>query len=347
MKQSKATIRLFLFTFAICFGLTFMSSANSLSKVNAATTTLENEVYENIVNTGKSESYYIITVPENGYITLSTKESSDTIYKLYNTSNSLLDSTTVTKNSDYKATFSVKKGTYRLGTYSTKSISYSFCYSFSTETFLDTNKTFSVYPASKKQTMYFKLTPKKTGYITMVSKNTACYITLCDKNKKAISSKDYINSAILNYNKVVYGVKKNETYYIKFNSLSPKVILKYSLTSVTDKSGYKKAKAFKLSSGKKVTGLIIASKRTADWYKFKLKNPKKVTITLTGSTNDKLSIQIYNSKGESILYSEPYVYGANFNRKIVSLNNLKTTTYYIKISRGNTKSSGFYTLKYK
>lgn len=347
MKGIVKISKLFILFTTFFLGLCEFNFMHALSKVHANGNTLKENVITNVKYAENIRFYYTITVPSNGYLTFETKEANDTVYKLYNTSNKLVDYATVTKNSDYKTTFSVKKGSYKLETYSTKASDYSFCYDFSTDTQLISGKKITIYPASKKQTIYYKVKSNKTGYISLLTKNASCYITLCDKTKKALSSKDYINSSIPDYNKVVYGIKKGATYYVKLNSFDPKIALRYAFTSVNDRSGYKKSKAYKLKSGKKTTGLIVANKGTVDWYKFKLSAPKKITITFSGSTNDQLYIQIYNSRGESILYSSNYVYGANFKRTIASMNNLKAETYYIKITRGNSKSSGYYNLKFK
>ncbi|RDU23926.1 PPC domain-containing protein [Anaerosacchariphilus polymeriproducens] len=345
MKDKKIFLNRNYLTTIFCMIFCFLISG---FHVKAQNNLLTEKTYTYVDCNTKKETFFTVVVPSNGYLTFQTKEPVDTVYKLYNNSNKLLDSTTVTKNSDYKATFSVKKGTYRLGTYSAKAANYSFNYLCSTDMQLDSAKIFNAYPATNKQKIYYKIKPSKDGYLALSPKNSTCFITLCNSRKKSLSSKNYSNPKMKSYKKVVYGVKKGTTYYLKLQSINcPKLTLKYTYKSVIDKSGSKRSKAYKLKSGKKVTGLIIANKKTTDWYKFKLRSPKKIKITLTGSTNDQFYIQIYNSKGESILYSAPYVYDANFKRNIISLHALKKETYYIKIARGNKKSSGYYNLKFK
>lgn len=316
--------------------------------VNAENNLLTENTYMKVSCNTNKEVFYTVVVPANGYITFQTKEPVDTVFRLYNNANKLLDSTTVTKNSDYKATFSVKKGSYRIGTYATKVSDYTFSYLYSSDMLLDSAKTFHAYPATNRQKIYYKIRPAKDGYLTLSPRNSTCFITLCDSQKKSLSTKNYRNPRSNCDKKVVYGLKKSTTYYIKLQSINcPKLTLKYTYKNVIDKSGSQKSKAYNLKAGKKVTGLIIANKKTTDWYKFKLRKPQKIKITLTGSTNDQFYIQIYNSKGEAILYSPPYVYGTNFKRNIISLQPLQKETYYIKIARGNKKSSGYYNLKYK
>ncbi|NBI61780.1 hypothetical protein D3Z38_01535 [Clostridiales bacterium] len=195
------------------------------------------------------------------------------------------------------------------------------------------------------QTNYFKFKAKNTGYLQVVSTKDAGYnkVTLCNSKKKALS-----NSLGVRY-APTFGVKKGTTYYVKiasnFNS-EGSYLFKATNTKITEKSGKKKAKAVNLKKNKTVKGTIIAGNGQEDWYKFKLNGKKKVKIVMKGRTNDAMKIQVYQG-GKKISGTNGTFRYTNKSYTVKSIGKWSKGTYYIKISRGNKKSSGYYELSWK
>lgn len=195
------------------------------------------------------------------------------------------------------------------------------------------------------QTNYFKFKAKNTGYLQVLSTKDAASnkVTLCNSKKKALS-----NSLAVRY-APTFGVKKGTTYYVKiasnFNSEGA-YLFKATNTKITEKSGKKKAKAVNLKKNKTVKGTIIAGNGQEDWYKFKLTGNKKVKITMKGATNDSMKVQVYKG-GKKISGTSGTFRYTNKSYTVKSIGKWSKGTYYIKISRGNKKSSGYYTLSWK
>lgn len=195
------------------------------------------------------------------------------------------------------------------------------------------------------QTNYFKFKAKNTGYLQVLSTKDAGYnkVTLCNSKKKALS-----NSLAVRY-APTFGVKKGTTYYVKiasnFNS-EGSYLFKATNTKITEKSGKKKAKAVNLKKNKTVKGTIIAGNGQEDWYKFKLSGKKNVKITMKGATNDSIKVQVYHDNKKISGTSGTFRY-TNKSYTVKSIGKWSKGTYYIKISRGNKKSSGYYTLSWK
>lgn len=193
------------------------------------------------------------------------------------------------------------------------------------------------------QTNYFKFTAVNSGYITTYGDKSAGYyqVALCNSSKKALSGNTY-----LGYNPT-YGVKKGTTYYIKvvssYNS-SGGYTFKLVNNKISEKSGSKKSKAVTIKKSTTKKGTIVAGSSQTDWYKFKLTSKKSVKIYLKGHTNDQLKITVY--KGSKKIGSRIFYY-SDASRTLESAGKWSKGTYYIKIQRANSKSSGWYSLKWK
>lgn len=195
------------------------------------------------------------------------------------------------------------------------------------------------------QTTYLKVKAKNTGYMKVSVSDTyeyaTNYITLCNNKKKALSTETSSKTG-----NAVFGVKKGTTYYIKIKSNNSKIgyILKASNTKVTEKSGKTKSKAVTLAKKKTKKGTIQAGSSQADWYKFRLTGKKTVRLTIKGGTNNGLSVKVYKG-GRSIGNGTFRYYNKSLTLK--SLGKLTSGTYYIKVSRADKKSSGYYSLSWK
>lgn len=239
-------------------------------------------------------------------------------------------------------------GTYYLGVYSSISSSSAAknygvaalaAYSKGTDRTLSNGKWTAV-GQKDAQTNYFKFKATSTGYIK-VSNSDRVYVTLCSSKKKALSGEDW------NLYDPVYGVKKGNTYYVKVRALyntSGMYQLKVTNTGVSEKSGTTKSKAVTIKKGSTKKGTITAGSSQADWYKFKLTSKKTVKMTIKGATNDQLKIAVYDGKK---VVKTSTIYNNTKSITLTSVGKWSKGTYHIKVYRGNSKSSGWYSLKWQ
>lgn len=205
--------------------------------------------------------------------------------------------------------------------------------------------------SSSAPDLYIKYKAPANGYLTLTANSGSGYVTLCNAKKKALSTKDTIHSEYTN-NKSVYGVKKGTTYYVKVNSYENTFALNLKTTAISEKSGASKKKAKTMAVNKNVKGTIVAGTKTADWYKIVLTKSSRVTINVKSSSNGNLKISVY--KGSSS-YGSGSMSGINYSNQFISVNKYNTSqrvrwtkgTYYVKVERGNSTSSGYYTLKWQ
>lgn len=192
------------------------------------------------------------------------------------------------------------------------------------------------------QTNYFAFKAIANGYITTMGDTNAgyCKVAICNSSKKVLSGDTYLRY------QPVYGVKKGTTYFIRVtSSYSSKggYIFKVTNSKITEKSGKKKSKAVTIKKGKTKKGTIVAGSSQADWYKFKKTNKKKMVITVKGRTNDTIKVTVYKGKKKYTSFTFNYSSGG----KKVTCYNYPKGTYYIKIQRANSASSGWYSVKWK
>lgn len=196
-----------------------------------------------------------------------------------------------------------------------------------------------------EQTNYFKFKANKTGYLEVISTEDMAYnqVTLCNNKKKAISNSVYMRYA------PTFGVKAGTTYYVKIkarDNLDGAYLFKVTNKQFTGKGGKNKAKATTIKKGQKKNAVIIIGNGQENWYKFKLNGKKNVKIVMKGRTNNEMKIQVY--KGNKKISGTNGTF--NYTHKsytVKSIGKWDKGTYYIKISRGNKKSSGYYTLSWK
>lgn len=239
-------------------------------------------------------------------------------------------------------------GTYYLGVYSfinsaSSAKSYEVlslsAYSKGTDRTLSNGKWTAV-GQKDEQTNYFKFKATSTGYIK-VNNSDRVYVTLCSSGKKALSGET------LNLYDPVYGVKKGNTYYVKVRALyntSGMYQLKVTNTGISEKSGTTKSKAVTIKKGSTKKGTITAGSSQADWYKFKLTSKKTVKMTIKGATNDQLKIAVYDGKK---VVKTSTIYNNTKSITLTSVGKWSKGTYHIKVYRGNSKSSGWYSLKWQ
>lgn len=218
---------------------------------------------------------------------------------------------------------------------------------------------------------WIKYKAKNNGYITVTASNAAVttepkedeekskehdeeyvmahgYWTLYASNKKtALSSvTDSYNTAEENIHSYTqtYGVKKNTTYYLRVNAVGA-VTLKCKFTKVNENSGSKKSKAKSLDKNKTVKGIISAGDKTVDWYKIKIPKKQILNIYYSGKTNSKIKITF---SGTYLKTAVKYIqHGNTQTHHTYSTERVQPGTYYVKVERYNSTSSGYYTLKWK
>lgn len=210
-----------------------------------------------------------------------------------------------------------------------------------------TNNTWSVVGQKNSQTNYIKFKAANNGYVKVSTDGLSGTITLMNSAAKKAYSK-----AITSYSSsdadIAFGVTKGTTYTLKVTANSNydgAYRIKYVNKKITEKSGKTRAKAVTVKRNSAKKGFIAAGSSQADWYKIKV-TKKTVKITLGGATNDKIVAKLYNSKGKAVSSSTASVTRSGYDYYLKG-SNMKKGTYYIKVYRANSKSSGYYTLKWK
>lgn len=211
------------------------------------------------------------------------------------------------------------------------------------------NQTYYYYNESSSKAFNFKYTATKNGTVTIsYTENAYGKVALLDSNMKLLSE-DTTSST--NNNVIVFAVKKGQTYYINSNAydFDSKIGINIKEKKIKEKSGKSKKKAVNIKAKKKISGTILAGEKKADWYKLSNKKLKKLKLTVTTMGVDDIKITVYNSKG-SELGSRTIYSGYKNSYNIINgtvYGKASKGTYYIKVERAATTSSGSYTLKWK
>lgn len=218
--------------------------------------------------------------------------------------------------------------------------------------------------ANDQTALYYKVTPTKTGVMTVTLKNygssSGSYgkVTLYSSGKKLRSEKLTYNSSYSDA-RVRFGVKKGVTYYLKvtdvygYSKYNYKYGIKYSVSAATDRSLSKKssAKLLKRKATSTATLFTANGKTETDWYKFKVTSKRKTVISIDasemrGSSDQKLTITTYKGSTKidtSTLYPGQsgkitITYGTTYGKA-------NAGTYYVKVTK-TAKLSGKYRIKY-
>jgi len=291
----------------------FYSSANFLDKMQSVY--LEEHIYADIECTNEinySSYNYKAIIPESGtyYIKFLVKDYSDVVladYKMIFKSQFFTGNDKTLKNKEWVCTGN-----------------------------LDSEKP-----------IYFEVVVPKAGSLTINTETEySNKITLLNSSKKAISDE------ISNYKgKVCFAVKEG-TYYIKILADSSDIMrIESTISTITDYSGSTKAKAKALKAGKTYTGYLSATdkKGTVDWYKITLTKSQKVEMVFTGSASGEIKLEFYGSNisGSITQYISSVDDDSSFSAETWSSSKLPKGTYYIKVSKEDTNTSGFYKLQLK
>lgn len=304
------------------------------------------------------DTYYKINVPKTSYVTLSSKNSDgDSLgYEICNSSKSILYSYNILR-AKYgnKHTYKLSKGTYyiKVKSYDTKSFTMKYAL---TGNYSAKHKNWTtIYSGNANLQSYVKIKPTVNGYITVYPNGGEYYdnsftVTLCNSSKKALTSDNFIFYGSKYSSKMVFAVKKNTTYYLRIKNVSDRAAVKYTQTSVSEKSGSSRKKAVTVKQNKTIKGTIAVNDSKADWYKINVTKTKKVKFYIKGNATGNLKMQVYKSNGKQYGYENTILSDLNESRTFVSTGvngKMPKGTYYIKIYRGNSKSSGNYSLKWQ
>ena len=240
-------------------------------------------------------------------------------------------------------------GTYYVGVYSDISSGQDYtvfslaAYASGTDRTLSDGQ-WSAVGQKEAQTNMFRFKASNTGYIrvdtTDVDDDSSVTVTL-------LSSRKALSSTADSASKPVYGVKKGVTYYIRARagySRGGGYRLKVTNHKISEKSGSSRSKAVNIKRDSTVKGTVIAGESRSDWYKFKLSGKKSVSLTVKGATNDRLKIEVYSGRKK---VKTSTFYSSTESLTLRSAGKGKKGTYHIKVYRGNSRSSGWYSLKWR
>lgn len=320
-------------------GIKFISAADRTLKAGASTT----------IASDSNGNYIKVVAPKDGLITITGNQNTD--LQLYNSKKKKVANADgyLSKNNKYKNQFQVKKGTYYVWSKS-YSDTYVIKYQFSGEPSLAAGKTLTLYRSDTKHNYYVKIKPSKTGYITLTTgKKLYGNVAICNSKKKAISKECTLNGSSSYYNKVVFAVKKNTTYYIKVRSIDYIYQIKYSVKGVSEKSGSKMSKPVYFKKGKSVSGLILPGESKKDYYAIKLTKAEIVKFKITGNVSSGyIKVNIYGPKKKFI--GSKYISDVGYSSTVVSASGINLFkagkwpkgTYYIEVARYDANSNGSY-----
>ncbi|MCM1159880.1 MAG: hypothetical protein NC412_01535 [Roseburia sp.] len=200
---------------------------------------------------------------------------------------------------------------------------------------------------------YIRFQPKKDGYVTFYAANlpeNAGQLTrgtwlLCNSAKKEISSTDWCG--FYTGDNITFVVKRNTAYFLKVKLHGASgLIINYEYKSITDKSGNKKAKAYKIKKKKSVPGLLMAGENKADWYKITLTKKQVMKIIFTTKSYRGIQMDVFDNKGNKINGLSVFQ-PASANKKVTVMSGKKLSkgTYYVKVyCLKGAKACGYYSL---
>ena len=188
-------------------------------------------------------------------------------------------------------------------------------------------------------TKTYKFSPKATGYMRIYT-DALSKVTVCNTSGKVLA-----RQVTVKY-RPVFGVRANHTYLIKVSWPSGPCMnqLKIVNGSWWPANGVSKAKATSLSKGKIQKGLVVAGENNVRWFKF---TPWQsyVTVRLTGGTNDQLVWEIY--RGSTLINKGRRILTPDLEWQSTGFGCQRGATYYVKVYKKTTTSSGYYHVKFE
>lgn len=206
--------------------------------------------------------------------------------------------------------------------------------------------------------IYYKVSAKADGLLSFAfgasEDGFRGKVQLLNKDKKALSAESYIipkrNDAGEYDDVVYYYTVKKGTYYIKVDTSVKLYGVQYDFKEVKDGSGASKEKSKTLKlGGSAAKGVLFVTDKTSnvDWYKFTLTSEKKVKITINSYVDGKIKFEIMDSKGRTLWFGTKTIYEGKNETVLESDGKWSKGTFYIKMSKYDGTSSGYYTIKVK
>ena len=191
----------------------------------------------------------------------------------------------------------------------------------------------------------FTIVPNRTGQL-MVDPSFYTGISLKNKSGKVISE-----AALYGAGPVYFGVKKGVTYKICLTHPplpNQKRVFNILVSNATKSlsGGTTRAKAQNTKKGSAKTGVIAAGEKTVRWYKISLSKKKKLVFTLSGRNCSSLKFKLYKGKSSKAIATKTKTYNSNARAIKWTTKKLAAGTYYLCVSRGSAKSSGWYNVKW-
>ena len=208
---------------------------------------------------------------------------------------------------------------------------------------------------------WLKYTPKSDGYLTVkvsapegVTEPSKGYLALYSSTKSIVLSSKSIfynteYSANPYWRQIAFGLQKGRTYYIRVKGENG-VKLSRTFKKVKQTSGISREKAKKLSKNKTITAIVPAGISNTDWYKVTLTKKQRLNLYYNVKTRGSFKISIYSSKqligSKNLYYTQKLRKLTLYIKTSGKKTGLDKGTYFIKVERANSDSSGYYKLKW-
>lgn len=216
---------------------------------------------------------------------------------------------------------------------------------------ISTNKTLQNKRWTKKRMVkakskhYYKLVVTGNRYFYLSSNNTYINVQLLDQKKKnALSSVIPLKSS--NNFQASFALGKG-TYYVAVTAdYQTSYQLYYQCSKVKNVAGSAFKNAQKMTFGKQYLGLLKAttSTNTGHYYKFHMNQSKKLQIAFyVENSSSQFQLQLYDAQ-KNPLPTNNYRLG---NASLLYINSraaIPSGTYYVRISKVSSTSSGCYSL---
>lgn len=211
---------------------------------------------------------------------------------------------------------------------------------------------------------YIPFKVKKDGYVTFtannVPENAGNHMRgewfLCNSARKEITSSG--KCGFYNEESMTFAVKGETSYFLKVKLFGvQEMVIDHQYQEVTDNSGNKKSKAYKLKKNKKAEGLLIAGESKVDWYKITLTKKQLLKITIATKSYRGLGMKVYDANGHEV--SGLYYWEVTSEDTVDDPVTLTSTdgwnpkklpkgNYYVKIyTSKDARGCGYYSLKWK
>lgn len=317
-------------------------------------------------------NYYMIQPGKSGYlsITATTSNKENLNLDICNANREVVASDLSVQNKD-SILHACKKGeTYYLRIKGSEGVTYTIYYKLVTlnkfKYAKKYNYTFTNASLTESNPFVMPIKASSSGILhVMCETDHALKVRYYLGKRKAVSSYKEINKKAL----TGIGVLAKKQYYVRLYNPDHSISgttkirnLKYQIDSITAAKNTSKARAKTLNKNQYVRTLIPAGKKTTTWYKIKIANKQKLTITLDSQMmqNNGKNLQLYicNSSGKKLNRSAIIINGeasCSYKKKYI-MKYPKTVfgttaafpegTYYIKIESKTKTSSGAFQIKW-